>query len=211
MSRQLDLVVQGVLGTRPSVVRTATGRPFCHFRVATTPSFRSRDGWRDGATMWFTAKAWGALAENLGHSLHKGDPVVLVGRLSQETWLNETGEHLDNVLTVSCGGHDLTWGESRFMRVTHAEEEPDDPSGAAPGQQAPSAGAQSMADGAAGPAPEGAEDPTEPLPDSHWQVAEPPAGAGAPDGQAGTPQDPGSQDGAPAATHGGLDYVLVGQ
>ncbi|WP_103061548.1 single-stranded DNA-binding protein [Actinomyces qiguomingii] len=120
MSRQLDLVLQGVLGTNPAVTRTASGRPYCYFRVATSPSFRTAQGWRDGQTIWFTAKSWGPLAENLGRSLHKGDPVVLVGRFSQESWSNGTEEFLTNVLTISCGGHDLTRGESRFMRIVHS-------------------------------------------------------------------------------------------
>ena len=107
MSRQLDLVVQGSLGTNPVVSRTSSGRLFCYFRVATAPSFRVEEVWRDGPTIWFTAKAWGYLAENLAHSLHKGDPVVLVGRFSQDTWENDRGQQLTNVLTVSCGGPDL--------------------------------------------------------------------------------------------------------
>ena len=118
MSRQLDLIVQGSLGTNPVVSRTSSGRLFCYFRVATAPSFRIEDVWREGPTIWFTAKAWGYLAENLARSLHKGDPVVLVGRFSQDLWENDRGQQLTNVLTVSCGGPDLTWGESRFMRVS---------------------------------------------------------------------------------------------
>ena len=122
MSRQLDLVVQGSLGTNPVVSRTSSGRLFCYFRVATAPSFRVEEVWRDGPTIWFTAKAWGYLAENLAHSLHKGDPVVLVGRFSQDAWENDRGQQLTNVLTVSCGGPDLTWGESRFMRVARTAQ-----------------------------------------------------------------------------------------
>ena len=119
MSRQLELTVQGSLGTTPVVSRTASDRAYCHFRVATTPTFRGSDGvWRNGETVWFTAKAWGALAENLGRSLRKGDPVILVGRFTQETWSSKVmGDMLSNVLTVSAGGHDLTRGESRFMKV----------------------------------------------------------------------------------------------
>ena len=67
MSRQLDLVVQGSLGTNPVVSRTSSGL-FCYFCVATAPSFRVEEVWRDGPTIWFTAKAWGYFAENLAHS-----------------------------------------------------------------------------------------------------------------------------------------------
>ncbi|WP_172121029.1 single-stranded DNA-binding protein [Actinomyces faecalis] len=118
MSRQIDVVVQGTLGTTPSLVHTSKDRLYCHFRLATTPTYRVDNEWREGDTLWFTAKAWGALARNLAMSLRKGDPVVLVGRFTQETWRREDGsESLSNVLTVSAGGHDLTRGESRFMKV----------------------------------------------------------------------------------------------
>lgn len=224
MSRQLDLVVQGVLGTHPSVVRTATGKAFCHFRVATTPSYRTDLGeWRDGPTQWFTGKAWGGLAENLGRSLHKGDPVVLVGRLSQEPWVDDRGQHLDNVLTISCGGHDLTRGESRFMRISHAvtprsADSPsatDDGGAALPSEDAASApstapsttGGRAPSGGPAGaptqsagaPAAEGSAGQR--LSDTHWLTSEPETSYDSGIAGAAVPADAGDAD--------ELDYVLA--
>lgn len=118
MTRQLELVVQGVLGTTPVVSRAPSGRAYCRFRLATTPTFRTSEGWRDEETIWFTAKAWGPLAENLARSLRKGDPVLLVGRFTQESWSSRLrGEMITNVLTVAAGGHDLNRGETRFMKI----------------------------------------------------------------------------------------------
>ena len=74
MTRQLELVVQGVLGTTPIVSRAPSGRAYCRFRLATTPTFRTSEGWRDEETIWFTAKAWGPLAENLARLLHRARP-----------------------------------------------------------------------------------------------------------------------------------------
>ena len=167
MSRQLDLVVQGSLGTNPVVSRTSSGRLFCYFRVATAPSFRVEEVWRDGPTIWFTAKAWGYLAENLAHSLHKGDPVVLVGRFSQDTWENDRGQQLTNVLTVSCGGPDLTWGESRFMRVARTAQA----IGAADATtSAGSAPSSASADTAAEPEGAAVGLRETPLEDAHWET-----------------------------------------
>ena len=167
MSRQLDLVVQGSLGTNPVVSRTSSGRLFCYFRVATAPSFRVADVWREGPTIWFTAKAWGYLAENLARSLHKGDPVVLVGRFSQDTWENDRGQQLTNVLTVSCGGPDLTWGESRFMRVARTAQA----IGAADATtSAGSAPSSASADTAAEPEGAAVGLRETPLEDAHWET-----------------------------------------
>ena len=53
MTRQLELVVQGVLGTTPVVSRAPSGRAYCRFRLATTPTFRTSEGWRDDARAAF--------------------------------------------------------------------------------------------------------------------------------------------------------------
>ena len=171
MSRQLDLVVQGSLGTNPIVSRTSSGRLFCYFRVATAPSFRVADAWREGPTIWFTAKAWGYLAENLARSLHKGDPVVLVGRFSQDAWENDRGQQLTNVLTVSCGGPDLTWGESRFMRVSHAVQAAEDEEATTSAGSAPSgASADAAPEPQEAPAVVGVQETQAPVDDTRWET-----------------------------------------
>ena len=167
MSRQLDLVVQGSLGTNPIVSRTSSGRLFCYFRVATAPSFRVADAWREGPTIWFTAKAWGYLAENLARSLHKGDPVVLVGRFSQDAWENDRGQQLTNVLTVSCGGPDLTWGESRFMRVARTAQAIGAADATTSAGSAPSSASADTASESEGAAVGLRETPLE---DAHWET-----------------------------------------
>ena len=158
MTRQLELVVQGVLGTTPVVSRAPSGRAYCRFRLATTPTFRTSEGWRDEETIWFTAKAWGPLAENLARSLRKGDPVLLVGRFTQERWSSRLrGEMITNVLTVAAGGHDLNRGETRFMKVERADAARTAPS--APTPPGPAEGAPPPGDGIA-PSPDtGAEAP----------------------------------------------------
>ena len=112
MTRQLDLTVQGVVGTNPVLSRVGdNARPYCRFRVAVTPTYRTEQGWNNAETIWFTAKAWGQLAANLSHSLRKGDAVLLTGRFSQESWENNGRKHETNVITLQAAGHDLTRGE----------------------------------------------------------------------------------------------------
>ena len=151
--------------------QSSSGRLFCYFRVATAPSFRVADAWREGPTIWFTAKAWGYLAENLARSLHKGDPVVLVGRFSQDAWENDRGQQLTNVLTVSCGGPDLTWGESRFMRVSHAVQAAEDEEATTSAGSAPSgASADAAPEPQEAPAVVGAQETQAPVDDTRWET-----------------------------------------
>ena len=188
MTRQLELVVQGVLGTTPVVSRAPSGRAYCRFRLATTPTFRTSEGWRDEETIWFTAKAWGPLAENLARSLRKGDPVLLVGRFTQESWSSRLrGEMITNVLTVAAGGHDLNRGETRFMKIERADAARTAPS--APTPPGPAEGAPPPGDGAA-PTP-GADAP------EAAGTRTPPEAAGAappPGADADAPEDAGPDD-----------------
>ncbi|CAM3052595.1 single-stranded DNA-binding protein [Actinomyces slackii] len=156
MTRQLDLTLQGVVGTHPVLSRVGDQpRPYCRFRVAVTPTYRTDKGWQDGETQWFTAKAWGRLAENITASLHKGDPVLLAGRLAQESWTSQNGTHSTNVITLQSAGHDLTRGETRFLRV---RSEPRPETGQAPQETSsepavPSPSAPASASSPAGPGP----------------------------------------------------------
>lgn len=191
MTRQLELVVQGVLGTTPVVSRAPSGRAYCRFRLATTPTFRTSEGWRDEETIWFTAKAWGPLAENLARSLRKGDPVLLVGRFTQERWSSRLrGEMITNVLTVAAGGHDLNRGETRFMKVERADAARTAPS--APTPPGPTEGAPPPGDDGTAPTP-GADAPeaagTRIPPEAAGAAPPPGAGADAPE-DAGPDDEP---------------------
>ncbi|WP_167149446.1 single-stranded DNA-binding protein [Actinomyces sp. ZJ308] len=134
MTRQLELTVQGVVGTNPVLSRVGdNARPYCRLRVAVTPTYRTDQGWNNADTIWFTAKAWGQLAVNLSHSVRKGDAVLLTGRFSQESWESNGRKHETNVITLQAAGHDLTRGESRFARVRASESAPSASSGAGAG------------------------------------------------------------------------------
>ena len=191
MTRQLELVVQGVLGTTPVVSRAPSGRAYCRFRLATTPTFRTSEGWRDEETIWFTAKAWGPLAENLARSLRKGDPVLLVGRFTQESWSSRLrGEMITNVLTVAAGGHDLNRGETRFMKIERADAARTAPS--APTPPGPAEGAPPP--GAGADAPEGAGTRTSPEGPGTRTSPEGPGSAPPPGVGADAPEDAGPDD-----------------
>lgn len=60
-----------------------------NFRLASTPRWRDKDtgAWRDGETSFYNVSTWRWLAENVAASLHKGDRVVVIGRLRQRTYL----------------------------------------------------------------------------------------------------------------------------
>ena len=98
--------------TRPTNTHSAT------FRLACTPRVRRRGDWADGETTWLTVTCFRSLAENAAASLHKGDPVIVLGKLRTQIWNDDQGErHERTVLEASSVGHDLARGTTEFRRV----------------------------------------------------------------------------------------------
>jgi single-strand DNA-binding protein len=83
----------GHLADIPELRFTPSGRPVAKVRVAVNTRYQNSDGaWVDGTTSWHTVQAWGALAEHLADSVHKGDRILVHGRLEQRQYLSENGE-----------------------------------------------------------------------------------------------------------------------
>lgn len=115
------------------------GVPYTDFRLAHTARRFDGERWVDGRTVWFTVKAFRDLARNVAESVHKGQPVVVHGRLRTETWTGPSGERTTNVLEALAVGHNLSWGTGTFGRrvyrspedaATEAATTPDAPAGA---------------------------------------------------------------------------------
>lgn len=120
MSIQSTLTVAGFVG---SSVRYSPGEngsvPYASFRLGSTQRVydRAAQAWRDGPTQWYTVKVWRHVARNVAESLHKGEPVVVGGRLSTDEWAGPDGPRTSLVIEASALGHDLFFGATRFARV----------------------------------------------------------------------------------------------
>ncbi|WP_129338482.1 single-stranded DNA-binding protein [Cellulomonas endophytica] len=123
MSNGTSITVTGWVGSdvRPGAA-SATGTDFASFRLGSTRRWRDvqKGEWREDPTMWFTVKVWRQAAENLRHSLRKGDPVVVEGRLATDQWEGPDGVRTDLVIVARAVGHDLTLGTAAFERTAGA-------------------------------------------------------------------------------------------
>ena len=88
------ITVTSNVGAPPRTRVLADGAVVTDFRIASTPRKQDRatGAWSDGETLWFGVSCWRALAENVAASLHKGDKVVVSGRLTVSSWTTEKGE-----------------------------------------------------------------------------------------------------------------------
>lgn len=123
MSNDAMITLQGWLGGAASL-REASGVPVASFRIGCTPRrfHRARQEWIDEETQWYTVTAWRALAENCARSLHKGDPIVVHGRLSHRTYQNKDGIDVVSLeIDAVAVGHDLNRGSTFFTKLARPE------------------------------------------------------------------------------------------
>lgn len=133
------ITVLGVIGTDPEAKTTPSGVPLIKFRMASTQrKFDKISGtWVDGNTNWYTVSAFRGLATNAIQTLHKGDPVVVTGRLHLRAW--DTGERqgLSVDLEADVIGLDLQWGTASYRRTTRSAPIETVQATLAPGESAP--------------------------------------------------------------------------
>lgn len=87
-----------------------------------TPCSRDNQGnWQKGESLAVRVKVWGWGAHYVSRSIRVGDPIIVCGRLIRSKWQDkEQVIHYGLELTASSLGHDLTMGESNFVRMVGA-------------------------------------------------------------------------------------------
>lgn len=115
------ITLTGVVGTTPRHSITGANVPVTNFRLASTQRRfdRAQDKWVDGETNWYSISTFRQLARNAAVSIHKGDRVVLIGRLRVREWqtADKSGTSID--IDADALGHDLTWGSANWARTSH--------------------------------------------------------------------------------------------
>lgn len=118
---ETTVTVVGHVATEPHRRVTRSGVRVVSFRLATTerrfdPKVR---GWRDGDTLFWTVTCWRNIADNVTDSLHKGDPVVVFGRIKDGSYEGRDGvRRTVYEIEATNLGHDVSRGVSRFTRAS---------------------------------------------------------------------------------------------
>lgn len=79
MYQQITIV--GYLGGDPDMRFTPSGQAVTSFSLAASRKYTNNSGQKIDETTWFRVSVWGAQAESCNQYLHKGSPVLVVGRL----------------------------------------------------------------------------------------------------------------------------------
>jgi len=127
-----SITVTGNVATEPEFKRTQNGLGITSFRVASGQRRfdRQSERWIDAGTNWYTVSVFRGLADHAFASLHKGDRVILTGRLRQREW--DTGEKHGTALDIEADaiGHDLLWGTTTFLKDDRRQSVDPVPAGA---------------------------------------------------------------------------------
>lgn len=116
---ETELTVSGRVVADPEHRTTRAGMQFTTFRLATTVRRRTKEGvYVDGPTSFYNVAAFRALGMNAHTSLHKGDPVVVHGRVTFPSWqrADETWGSSAEIEAISIG-HDLTYGTTAYSKT----------------------------------------------------------------------------------------------
>lgn len=84
-------ILIGNLGRDPEVRAIDSGRKVANFSLATTESYRDKNGERVDQTEWHNIVLWGALAEIAEKYLRKGNQVYVEGRIRTRSYEDKEG------------------------------------------------------------------------------------------------------------------------
>jgi single-strand DNA-binding protein len=85
-------ILIGNLGADPEVRFTQGGQAVANFRMATSESWKDKNGQQQERVEWHRIVVWGKLAELCGEYLKKGRQCYVEGRLQTREWTNKENQ-----------------------------------------------------------------------------------------------------------------------
>ncbi len=92
MASYNKIILIGNLGKDPEIRNTEGGKKAASFSLAVNDSYTDRSGNKVEKTEWFRITFWGPRGETVAQYLKKGMQVYVEGRLSTNTYTDQTGQ-----------------------------------------------------------------------------------------------------------------------
>lgn len=83
------ITLKGRLGADPDVTIATSGTAVTKMRIVTSARRQVNGEWEDTDTSWWSVTAFGKQAEAAADQLHKGDLVLVMGKIKQREWEKE--------------------------------------------------------------------------------------------------------------------------
>ena len=122
MLNKIELI--GNLGKDPET-KTLTNTQVSKFSIATSESYKDKEGQKVTETEWHDCEVWGKLSEIVDKYLKKGSKVYVSGKIKTQSWDNKDGvKQYRKVIIV----RDLLMlGEKEKTDVEKLQERMDEP------------------------------------------------------------------------------------
>jgi single-strand DNA-binding protein len=134
------VILVGNLGRDPEVRYMPNGEAVCNFSIATTDSWKDKNGQKQERTEWHNIVMYRKLAEIAGEYLKKGRPVYVEGRLQTRKWQTKEGQDRYTTEIIADQMQMLGGRDSGGSNASYDDMNQDQDAGAAPArQQAPAA------------------------------------------------------------------------
>jgi single-strand DNA-binding protein len=120
-------IITTVIGnavTDVSLRVTSSGTSVASFRIASNSRRfdKSTNSWIDQEPSYLSITAWSQLAENVALSVHKGQGLVVTGKLKVRQWQDADKSGTNVEIDAVAIGHDLNRGTSEFTKVKRVSE-----------------------------------------------------------------------------------------
>ena len=120
-------IITTVIGnavTDVSLRVTSSGTSVASFRIASNSRRfdKSTNSWIDQEPSYLSITAWSQLAENVALSVHKGQGLVVTGKLKVRQWQDADKSGTNVEIDATAIGHDLNRGTSEFTKVKRVSE-----------------------------------------------------------------------------------------
>ncbi len=129
MSSINNITILGNLGQDPEVKHLENGAVVANFSVATTESWKDKQGEWQNKTTWHKVVAWKYLAERIDRYFKKGMQVYVQGKIDNRKWIDKDGN--DRYITEIIANEAFTTGkrEERETAPAPAQQEQAKPVG----------------------------------------------------------------------------------
>ncbi len=120
---EIRVTLRGNVASDPRHVQFDDGNILTSFRLASTARRYDRrsDEWVDQGTTYVNVTCRKAMAANAAVSIHKGQPVLVTGRLWERQWSKNERSGRSLEIQAEGIGHDLTYGTAQFARLVRPE------------------------------------------------------------------------------------------
>jgi len=113
------ITILGNLTKDPILKYLPTGKAVTNLSVACNHGWRDKEtqAWVEGETSFFKVECWEPMAENIAESLRKGDPVIVVGRMSCRKYEQEGQTRESWEIRAETVGPDMRKRAASLRRV----------------------------------------------------------------------------------------------